>query len=623
MITTIGGYSVGDELLDRYELVRYIDSGGMGIVWEARDHTLERVVALKHVRFPGDDDTAAEDRKRTLREARTAARVSDHPHIITIYDVQEVAGDIWLVLEYLPSESLAQVTTDGRVVEVTEAARIGAEVALALDAAHERGIVHRDIKPGNVLLGTDKGEVKLTDFGIAHAEGERPVTRADVISGTPAYMAPEVARGHPATPASDVFSLGATLYKLVEGQPPFGEGENTLQTLQRVANESPGRPRRAGPFGGLLMHLLELSPNTRPTAADAHRQLDDFVRRLSDPTIPPWKKVKPTRPWWHVGRRTLLIAGAAVMVAVLVTAVILIGPFDSSPSIPALPEQVAAIKLTGDPKAADPCALFDEEAMTVLGRISVGPGGTVGDCRLTVDAPNGQRVYNDVHFGNTVAEGARGPVQRLGDLTITREGTNPRGCSSDIVLADNTVVAINSRSGTGRNVATLCDYNEAVVAVAVNRLAENGITYRPGWIGDVSLASAEACTVPGNSLEQIPGLLTTQRSSYLNGSTCFIGLRGRGTPYVAITLGLEPSGRMSSYGAPTTIDGKAAFSRAFPGYYNPTACRLALEHRQSYSGSALRPTEYIAVQVEGNLPYEQLCQQAGIVAAASEKTVSS
>ncbi|MDL5159012.1 serine/threonine-protein kinase [Actinomycetospora termitidis] len=624
MITTKGGYSIGDQLLGRYELVRYISHGGMGIVWEASDLTLDRVVALKHVRFRDDDEAADEDRRRTLREARTAAKLSDHPHIITIYDVQEVAGDIWLVLEYLPSESLAQRTSEGRLLEVTEAARIGAEVALALDAAHERGIVHRDVKPGNVLLGSADGEVKLTDFGIAHAEGEHPVTQANVISGTPAYMAPEVARGHAATPASDVFSLGATLYRLVEGRTPFDEGENTLQTLMRVAHESPTPPRQAGPFSGLLMHFLELDPRTRPTAADAHRLLDDFVRRLSEPTKPPKDEVPPPpEKKSRFGRRALLAAASLLVVAALVVGVVVFLPSGSASGIPALPESVGAVRLTGDVRAADPCALLDTEAVAGLGRARIGPGGSIYECRLTIDLPDGQRIYNDVHFGNTVAEGARGPVQQLGEVTLAREGHNPRGCSSDVVLADNNLIAVNTRYANSRAGSDPCPTNEAVLAVVVDRLNENGISYRPGWMDDISLARQQACDVPGDSPAQIPGMLATQRSSYLNGSACFIGLRQKGVPYVAVTLGVEPNGGISNYGTPSTIGGKAAFTRSIAGYYNPTACRVSLEHRPSYSGGANRPTEYISVQVEGSAPYDELCRQADAIASASEKFVSS
>jgi serine/threonine protein kinase len=248
----------------RYRLGRQIGSGAMGIVWQAHDERLHRTVAVKQLLLqPGLSAAQAEEaRRRCMREGRIAARLT-HPNAITVYDVAEHEGDPWLIMEYLPSKSLAMVLSEQGTIAPTEAARIGAQVASALVAAHAAGIVHRDIKPANVLLGDD-GTVKITDFGISRATGDVTVTATGMLAGTPAYLAPEVAKGEDPKPAADVFSLGSTLYTAVEGHSPFGLSENTLALLYAVAAGKITPPRQAGPLTALLMQLLRVEPSERP-----------------------------------------------------------------------------------------------------------------------------------------------------------------------------------------------------------------------------------------------------------------------------------------------------------------------------------------------------------------------
>lgn len=248
----------------RYQLGRQIGSGAMGIVWQAHDERLHRTVAVKQLLLqPGLSAAQAEEaRRRCMREGRIAARLT-HPNAITVYDVAEHEGDPWLIMEYLPSKSLATVLSEQGTIPPTEAARIGAQVASALVAAHAAGIVHRDIKPANVLLGDD-GTVKITDFGISRATGDVTVTATGMLAGTPAYLAPEVAKGEDPKPAADVFSLGSTLYTAVEGHSPFGLSENTLALLYAVAAGKITPPRQAGPLTALLMQLLRVEPSERP-----------------------------------------------------------------------------------------------------------------------------------------------------------------------------------------------------------------------------------------------------------------------------------------------------------------------------------------------------------------------
>ncbi|SFK91004.1 serine/threonine-protein kinase [Geodermatophilus ruber] len=270
---------IGPDFLvaERYRLLSRIGGGGMGAVWLARDERLGRQVAVKQVLPPVDADPATVDRQRqrALREGRIAARLS-HPHAVSVYDVA-VEGDApWLVMEYLPSRSLAEVLQEDGVLRVDQVAQIGAQLADALDAAHGAGIVHRDVKPANVLIGQGRGVdglVKITDFGISHASGDVTLTQTGQITGTPAFLAPEVAQGAAMSPASDVFSLGATLYTCLEGAPPFGMDENALRLLHRVAAGEPTPPRRAGALTGPLTRMLAADPAHRPSMSEVRDEL--------------------------------------------------------------------------------------------------------------------------------------------------------------------------------------------------------------------------------------------------------------------------------------------------------------------------------------------------------------
>ncbi|HEX5115190.1 MAG TPA: protein kinase [Pseudonocardiaceae bacterium] len=264
---------VGRLIADRYRLTEHIGSGAMGVVWQAHDERLHRTVALKQLLLsPGLSSAEAhEARERAMREGRIAARLQ-HPNAVAVYDVVEDAGQPVLIMEYVPSQSLSAVLDSRGPLPPHEVARIGAQVATALTVAHQAGIVHRDIKPGNVLLADD-GIVKITDFGISRATGDVTVTATGMLAGTPAYLAPEVAKGENPGPPSDVFSLASTVYAAVEGHPPFGTGENTLALLHAVAACRTMPPRKAGPLTALLMAMLRANPNDRPTMTEVSRAL--------------------------------------------------------------------------------------------------------------------------------------------------------------------------------------------------------------------------------------------------------------------------------------------------------------------------------------------------------------
>src|SRR5438270_10019289 len=261
----------------RYRLGELIGRGGMGVVWAARDELLARPVAVKEVRLPGSVDPNERDllRERTLREARTAARL-DHPCAVRVFDVCEEDEQAFLVMELIEGRTLSEVIRDDGPIAPGRAAEIGLCLLDALTAAHAAGIVHRDVKPGNVIVRPD-GRVTLTDFGIASTAGDPSITSTGLHLGSPAYIAPERARGGPPEPPSDLWSLGATLYTAVEGRPPHDKPD-PVATLTSVVTEEHQPYRLAGPaLGPVLERLPETDPQAPPAPADLRRMLQSVA----------------------------------------------------------------------------------------------------------------------------------------------------------------------------------------------------------------------------------------------------------------------------------------------------------------------------------------------------------
>ncbi|MEV4436888.1 serine/threonine-protein kinase [Streptomyces sp. NPDC049585] len=257
----------------RYRLLEELGRGGMGVVWLALDEVLDREVAAKEVRAPEhlSDDDVRVLYARLKQEARAAARIS-HPNVITVHDVVEQEGRPWIVMELVRGESLDHVLHQEGPLQAKEAARVGGLVLQALRAAHAVGVLHRDVKPANVLLEAG-GRVVLTDFGIALVEGAGTLTRTGDLIGSAEYLAPERAMGRRPGIPSDLWSLGALLYVAVEGVSPFRRGD-PLSTLRAVVDESPDPPRRAGPLAPLLEGLLRKDPEARMGSAEAERLLE-------------------------------------------------------------------------------------------------------------------------------------------------------------------------------------------------------------------------------------------------------------------------------------------------------------------------------------------------------------
>jgi serine/threonine protein kinase len=242
---------------------------------------LQRDVAIKQVGLlPGESAT---DSARALREARSSAALS-HRNVVTVFDVVEEDGAIWLVMEHLPSRSLAELIRERGALPPAEVASIGAQVADGLAAAHAAGTVHRDVKPGNVLLRED-GLAKISDFGIARTAGDATLTQSGLVTGTPSYFSPELARGAAPTPASDVWALGATLYAAVEGRPAYEARQNPVAMLNEIATTHPSQPKHAGPLAPVLARMLDRDPQSRWSMADAAHALHRLARQESPSTL--------------------------------------------------------------------------------------------------------------------------------------------------------------------------------------------------------------------------------------------------------------------------------------------------------------------------------------------------
>ncbi len=259
--------------------MREVGRGGMGAVWLGRDMVLGRDVALKRIGLmPG---ASSPDLQRAAREARLAARLN-HPHVVAVFDLAEDGDETWLVMEYVEGITLSAFVRRDGALTPDEAAPWVRQAADALAAAHAAGIIHRDVKPSNMLL-TRGGDVKITDFGIARAEADASLTQTGLVTGSPAYLAPEIASGATATEASDVWSLGATLYHLLAGQPPYDVNENLMGALYKIVHEDPPRLANAGWLAPALEHTMAREPDDRWRMT----QVRDFLGQGPGATITP------------------------------------------------------------------------------------------------------------------------------------------------------------------------------------------------------------------------------------------------------------------------------------------------------------------------------------------------
>jgi serine/threonine protein kinase len=352
-------------IAERYRLVSQLGRGGMGCVWAARDELLGREVAVKELVRPAGmaPEDVRELVERTIREARSIARL-DHRNVVRIFDVVFADGRPWIVMELVASRSLFEVVSSDGPMPPDQVARIGLGVLAALRAAHRAGILHRDVKPANVLLGDD-GRVVLTDFGLATATGDSSMTSTGFVLGSPSYLAPERTVDGEIGPAADLWSLGATLYAAVEGKPPYAKS-SPMATLTALATEPPRAPAQAGALGPALAALLQKDPARRADAETAERLLREAaagsstrqlpIVEFAQTTPPPDATVvTATRPAPNrTNRRLLIVAAALLVLAGGIAARPAISSALASAAPPPVQPSVTTTAAAGPPAPAEP-----------------------------------------------------------------------------------------------------------------------------------------------------------------------------------------------------------------------------------------------------------------------------
>jgi serine/threonine protein kinase len=306
----------------RYFIVREIGRGGMGVVWLAEDRTIGRRVAIKELHLPDGIDQQERHifEERVLREARTAGRLND-PAIVTVYDVVQEHGNTFIVMELIEAPTLTEIVRSNGALSEEFTARIATQLVSALDAAHRAGVIHRDVKPSNVMVDQN-GRVKLTDFGIAQSTEDPRLTTSGTLIGSPTYMSPERLQGKEAVPASDLWALGATLFYAVEGYGAY-DRQTTAASIQAIMNEVAFLTRCRGPLASLIMGLLNGNPEGRPTASQVRALLGQAtqVAMNTGPTAQTWapNPVQPGSPT-PKSRRILAIVMVVVLAAAMLTA---------------------------------------------------------------------------------------------------------------------------------------------------------------------------------------------------------------------------------------------------------------------------------------------------------------
>ncbi|MGW1713804.1 serine/threonine-protein kinase [Streptomyces sp. NPDC002156] len=628
----------GDRIAGRYLLREPIGSGGMGVVWLAWDERLERRVAVKCARL--DDDRAA---RRLMGEARNAGRLH-HPNIVGVFDFVDEGATCWIIMEYVPSRSLAQIVTERGPLTPEEAGSIGCQIAAALAKSHHEGVVHGDVTPENILV-TGEGIARLTDFGISRAlTSDVTHSTTGSVRGKPRYLAPELAKGQRAGEKSDVFSLGASLFMAVEGRSPYGEAEHLMAYLARAVEGHIEPAHRAGPLEEPLTALLEVEPRRRPDAARAQQlltraapppphiqeQLHDsrtgdldsrtlrlprLLRRQGDFTPFMLQLPRPVRR----RRRPLAITAVALVAAGAVTAgLVLFGPWASEGEggkggrtgvADAKPSATAPAGAIGDERTADPCGLLDAASLGRFGGTVLDPEyGEFDRCDVLV-RNNGGDDNADVQVNLDSDRDDFDDVlstRLTGGLTVVTLKRDGRACERAVLTVDGKQIRV-----IGKQLAKVapdpCEMADAATDHVVGVLADGPVPRRSSSPAANSLARLDTCTLlDATALKRLPGVEADNQDRSFGSWACDWS-SDDGNREVEVQFSRDNS-LDADDGTPLDVAGTRSYYWA--NEIEDDSCTVRTPHRTYTNPSGDRTTELFQLTVYAPQPTGQLCDSA-------------
>lgn len=640
----------GDRIADRYLLQEPIGRGGMGVVWLAWDERLERRVAVKCARL--EDDRAA---RRLMSEARNAGRLH-HPNIVGVFDFVDEGATCWIIMEYVPSRSLAQIVAEGGLLTPEEAGSIGCQIAAALTKSHNEGVVHGDVTPENILV-TDEGIARLTDFGISRALWS-DVTHSTTgsVHGKPRYLAPEVAKGQPAGEKSDVFSLGASLFSAVEGQSPYGEAEHLMAYLVRAAEGHIEPMHRAGPLHAPLTALLEVAPGSRPDAPRAQKLLtraapppphiqerlhDGRTRDLASRTLrlsrllghsrdftpfmlQPPRPVRRRRHPWAVTVVALAAAGA------ITAGLALFGPWASKDegdkggragAAGAKPSATARAGAIGDERTADPCGLLGAASLSRFGLTALDPDyGEVDRCDVLVRNSSGDDIADvEVNLDSDRDDFDEVLSTRLvGSVTVVTLKRDGEACERAVLTSDGKQIRVRGKQ-LSEAASDPCQMADAATDHVVGVLADGPVPRRSPSPATNSLARLDTCTLLGaDELKRLSGVEVDNRDRGFGSWDCDWS-SDDGNRAVEIQISRDNS-LDADDGTPVNVAGTKSYFVADEA--EDDSCTVRTPHRTYTNSAGDRTTELIQLTVYAQQPAKQLCDTAADIAAVVVRNIA-
>ncbi|MFI6864417.1 serine/threonine-protein kinase [Streptomyces sp. NPDC050421] len=628
----------GDRIADRYLLQEPIGRGGMGVVWLAWDERLERRVAVKCARL--EDDRAA---RRLMSEARNAGRLH-HPNIVGVFDFVDEGATCWIIMEYVPARSLAQLMAEGGLLTPEEAGSIGCQIAAALAKSHDEGVVHGDVTPENILV-TDEGIARLTDFGISRALwSDATHSTTGSVRGKPRYLAPEVAKGQPVGEKSDVFSLGASLFAAVEGQSPYGEADHLMAYLARAVEGRIEPMHRAGPLHGPLTALLEVVPGSRPDAPRAQKLLtratpppphvqeqlhDGRTRDFASRTLrlsrllghsrdfTPFM-LQPPRPV-HRRRHPLAVATVALAVAGALTAgLVLFGPWASKDEgdkggrtgvADAKPSATAQAGAIGDERTANPCGLLAAASLSRFGSTALDPDyGEVDRCDVLVRNSSGDDIADiEVNLDSDRDDFHEVLSTRVvGSVTVVTLKRDGEDCERAVLTPDGKQIRVRGKQ-LNEAAPDPCRMADAATDHVVGVLADGPVPRRSPAPAKNSLARLDTCTLLGaGDLERLPGVEVDNRDRGFGSWDCDWS-SDDGNRAVEIQISRDNS-LDADDGTPVNVAGTKSYFIADEA--EDDSCTVRTPHRTYTDSVGARTTEIVQLTVYARQPAEQLCNTA-------------